>query len=78
MEIKYLSFVLPLSFLFLFYSSSFVFGEKPKVKKELWEMGRKNLKSIIKMEIKMAFPHLGTKTEKNGTNDTTKMEKKWP
>ena len=43
MERKYLAFVLSLSFLFLFYSSSFVFGEEPEVKKELWENGKKRL-----------------------------------
>ena len=48
MERKYLAFVLPLSFLFLFYSSSFVFGEEPEVKTELWENGKKRLEEHYK------------------------------
>ena len=38
MEIKYFKLALSLSFLFVFYSSSFVFGEEPEIKKELWGM----------------------------------------
>ena len=48
MERKYLAFVLSLPFLFLFYSSSFVFGEKPETKKELWENGGKRLEEHYK------------------------------
>ena len=48
MERKYLAFVLPLSFLFLFYSSSFLFGEEPEVKKELWKNGKKRLEEYYK------------------------------
>ena len=48
METKYLTFLLSLSFLFLFYSSSFVFSEEPEVKKELWENGKKRLKEHYK------------------------------
>ena len=48
METKYLTFLLSLSFLFLFYSSSFVFSEEPEVKKELWENGKKRLEEHYK------------------------------
>ena len=48
MEIKYLTFLLSLSFLFLFYSSSFVFSEESEVKKERWENGNKRLEEHYK------------------------------
>ena len=48
METKYLTFLLSLSFLFLFYNSSFVFSEEPEVKKERWENGKKRLEEHYK------------------------------
>jgi len=40
MKTKKLTFLLSLTFLFLFSGSSVVFGEEPEVKREYWDNGK--------------------------------------
>jgi len=48
MKTKPLTFLLALTFLFLFSGSSVVFGDEPEVKKEFWKNGQKRLEEYYK------------------------------